>query len=95
MLRTRSNTILDYFGLPIMLFTLLGTYLGGDLGLVFGLTIGGGIGLFLWTKRHRHDWQYGAVYDATGNPQFMVKFCRCGEIQFDAWFKKEAEAKHE
>ena len=80
---------LDYFGLPLILFTIFGTYFFGDFGLVFGVIIGGGIGLLAWSKRHRHVWERRMLYDERGEPQLMLKFCRCGEIIFDGLVSTE------
>lgn len=98
MSRTR---LFDSVAALVLIFGVIGSYLGGwvggfigypegaVVGALVGCVVAGGIGLSAWEKRHRHNWQRGAVYDNKGKPRFMIKFCECGEICFDGLFSKE------
>lgn len=56
---------------------------------MIGFLAGVGMGIAYYPKRHKHQWQYGVVYDDGKQPRFMVKFCECGEILFDGWFQRK------
>lgn len=73
----------------IITIGLAGAILGGLIGALIGLAIAIGLGIAYYPKRHKHVWQCGIVYDKKGNPQFMLKFCDCGEMEFDGYIKRK------
>lgn len=85
----------------MLILGLVGAYLGstipyergGELGAIIGVAIASFLGLGWWLnpRRHRHEWRYGVVYDREGRERFMLKFCRCGEIEFDGYFQIEGD----
>ena len=80
---------LQYVWFFMLIFGLLGSFFGGVNGAVLGVILGLATGII---TKHKHVWECGVVYDDRGQPCFMVKFCRCGEIRFDGLFAKKEES---
>ncbi|MBA7700269.1 hypothetical protein ES703_108980 [subsurface metagenome] len=69
----------------IIVFGIAGAFMAGEVGALTGCILGIGLGILLW---HKHDWQKQPLYDAAGEPMVLLKFCECGETQFNGWFAK-------
>ena len=87
------TTLRDDVATCIFLFGFAGLVIGSLVQeATFGVILGSIVGLITGLSyRHKHNWQRGIVYNEKGEPQFMLKFCSCGETQFDGWFERKRE----
>ena len=86
MTKRHSNSNFDRVMMLCLVFGVGGAYIAGEVGALIGCILAIGLGIAVW---HKHDWQSQAIYDADGEPVAMLKFCECGETEFDGWIERK------